>query len=53
VQFTAMPLNRFREAFSSPDWIFELKYDGFRALADIEYGRCRLISRKRVQLIVS
>jgi len=40
-----MPLNRSREPFSSPDCIFELKYDGFRALAEIEYGRCRLISR--------
>src|SRR5215470_11180343 len=40
-----MPLNRSREPFSSPEWIFELKYDGFRALAEIEYGRCRLISR--------
>jgi ATP-dependent DNA ligase len=43
VQFTPMPLNRSREPFSSPDWIF--KYDGFRALAEIEYGRCRLVSR--------
>ena len=33
------------EPFSSLDWIFELKYDGFGALAEIEYGRCRLISR--------
>jgi len=38
-------LNRSREPFSSPDWIYELKYDGFRALAEIEYGRCRLILR--------
>jgi len=45
VPFTPMPLNRSREPFSSPDWIFELKYDSFRALAEIEYGRCRLISR--------
>jgi bifunctional non-homologous end joining protein LigD len=28
-----------------PDWIFELKYDGFRALAVIEHGRAQLISR--------
>jgi len=32
----ALPLNRAREPFSSPDWIYELKYDGFRALAEIE-----------------
>jgi ATP-dependent DNA ligase len=29
-----MPLNRSREPFSSPGWVFELKYDGFRALAE-------------------
>ena len=40
-----MPLNRSRKPFSSPDWVFELKYDGLRALTEIEYGRCRLISR--------
>jgi bifunctional non-homologous end joining protein LigD len=27
------------------DWIFEIKWDGFRCLALIEHGRCRLISR--------
>ena len=40
-----MPLNRSREPFSSPDWIYELKYGGLRALPEIEYGRCRLVSR--------
>ena len=29
--------------------MFELKYDGFRALAYIEAGQCRLVSRKRNQ----
>lgn len=33
------------EAFSDPDWIFELKWDGVRAQARIENGRLRLISR--------
>jgi ATP-dependent DNA ligase len=28
-----------------PDWLFELKYDGFRALAVIEHGRVKLLSR--------
>jgi len=45
LQFTPMPLNRCREPFSSPDRIFELKYDGFRALAEIEHRRAQLISR--------
>ena len=40
-----MPLQRRREAFNHPDWLFELKYDGFRALAMIQPGRAQLISR--------
>jgi bifunctional non-homologous end joining protein LigD len=40
-----MPLRRSVEPFDDPDWIFELKYDGFRALAYVEEGRCRLASR--------
>ena len=31
--------------FSDPDWIFEVKYDGFRSLAYIGSGTCRLVSR--------
>jgi bifunctional non-homologous end joining protein LigD len=31
--------------FDHRDWIFELKHDGFRALALID-GRCQLVSRK-------
>jgi ATP-dependent DNA ligase len=31
--------------FNGAEWIFELKYDSFRALAYIEHGRCRLVSR--------
>jgi bifunctional non-homologous end joining protein LigD len=31
--------------FDDSNWIFELKYDGFRALAVIENGRSKLISR--------
>lgn len=40
-----MPLQTRPSAFDHPDWIFELKCDGFRALAYIENGECRLISR--------
>ena len=35
------------EAFSHPDWIFEIKYDGYRLLAGKERGETRLISRNR------
>ena len=35
-----------KEPFDHPDWLYELKVDGFRALAIIESGACRLVSRK-------
>jgi bifunctional non-homologous end joining protein LigD len=35
------------EPFDDPDWLFELKHDGFRSLAYLEDGRCRLVSRHR------
>ena len=40
-----MPLWSLPEPFDHPDWIFELKYDGWRAIAYVEAGTCRLISR--------
>lgn len=33
------------EPFDNDDWIFETKYDGYRALAMIEDGKCDLVSR--------
>jgi hypothetical protein len=41
-----MPLASLHAPFDHHDWIFELKYDGFRALAHIDSGKCRLVSRK-------
>jgi bifunctional non-homologous end joining protein LigD len=46
-QITPMMLSRLREPFDHPDWIFELKHDGFRCLAYIADGTCQLISRRR------
>ena len=40
-----MPLARFDAPFEHPDWIFEPKMDGFRAVAYVEDGNCRLVSR--------
>jgi len=38
---------RVADAFDHPDWVFELKHDGFRALAYIgDCGSCSLVSRK-------
>jgi bifunctional non-homologous end joining protein LigD len=33
------------EPFTHPDWVFEIKYDGYRLLAGKEHGEVRLISR--------
>ena len=33
------------QPFSDPEWIFEVKWDGIRALAEVKEGRCRLFSR--------
>ena len=41
-----MPLTRVAAPFSHGDWLFELKYDGFRALAYIEDGDVSLVSRR-------
>src|SRR5215469_18714942 len=40
-----MPPGRKPLPFDDPGYLFELKYDGFRALAVVEYGRCTLYSR--------
>src|SRR5438270_710198 len=45
MKYQPMPLGRRRAPFDDPEWLFELKYDGFRALAFVEFGRCTLYSR--------
>jgi ATP-dependent DNA ligase len=40
-----MRLARRPEAFSHPDWLYEIKYDGFRALAYVRNGQVELVSR--------
>jgi bifunctional non-homologous end joining protein LigD len=46
--FSPMPLGQRPEPFDHPDWFFELKYDGFRALAYVDGGGARLVSRRNV-----
>jgi bifunctional non-homologous end joining protein LigD len=41
-----MPLARLDRPFDHPDWIFEPKLDGFRAVAYLEGGACQLVSRR-------
>lgn len=43
--FTPIPLTRRAEPFSHPDWVFEIKWDGFRALLYSGMEGVRLISR--------
>jgi bifunctional non-homologous end joining protein LigD len=43
--FQPMPLSRKPAPFDHPEWVFELKYDGFRSLAIIQNGRAQLVSR--------
>jgi bifunctional non-homologous end joining protein LigD len=42
-----MPLARLPQPFDHDGWLFELKYDGFRALAHLEAGTVHLVSRKQ------
>jgi bifunctional non-homologous end joining protein LigD len=36
--------------FDSPEWLFEIKWDGYRAIAFIEDGKLRLVSRNQNEL---
>ena len=45
LHFQPMPLLKRALPFDDPDWIYELKMDGFRSLAIVEHGRAQLLSR--------
>jgi len=45
-----MRLRLVREPFDHPDYIFELKHDGFRAVAYLQNGECKLVSRNQRNL---
>jgi len=38
------------EAFDDPDWLFEIKWDGYRAVAFIQNRKLRLVSRNQNDL---
>ncbi|HET9304965.1 MAG TPA: non-homologous end-joining DNA ligase [Candidatus Sulfotelmatobacter sp.] len=38
------------EPFDNADWLFEIKWDGYRAVAFIENGKVRLVSRNQNEL---
>jgi|SRR5581483_6043634 len=47
-RITPLAVKRRAEAFDNDGWLFELKYDGFRALLEVDDGAgARLLSRKR------
>jgi bifunctional non-homologous end joining protein LigD len=44
-RITPRSLTRHKEPFNHPDWLFEVKWDGFRALAYLEHNTASLVSR--------
>ena len=38
------------EPFDDPNWLFEIKWDGYRAVAFVDSGRLRLVSRNQNDL---
>ncbi len=45
-----MLATQIKEPFDDPDWIFEMKWDGYRAIAEIREGKVSLYSRNSVSL---
>jgi bifunctional non-homologous end joining protein LigD len=45
-----MRLRSVKEPFDHPDYIFELKHDGFRAVTYVQNGECKILSRNSNQL---
>ena len=39
-----------KEPFDHPDWLFEVKWDGYRAIAEIQDGKVSLYSRNQISL---
>lgn len=47
---TPMLATAVEEPFDNPDWLFEIKWDGYRAVAFLEDGKVRLVSRNQNDL---
>src|SRR5687767_6418476 len=39
------------QAFDDPDWIFEIKWDGYRAVAEVREGSVKLYSRNGLSFL--
>ena len=46
-QISPSPLTSLKEPIGHPNWIFELKHDGFRGILYIDRDQAWLVSRKR------
>ena len=49
-EFKPMLASPWTEPPEGPDWIFEVKWDGYRAIAIIEQSKVRLLSRNGLLL---
>ncbi|MFS8086223.1 MAG: ATP-dependent DNA ligase, partial [Acidobacteriota bacterium] len=38
------------DPFSSPEWIFETKWDGFRSVCFVKDGKARFVSRNQIEM---
>lgn len=38
------------EPFDDPEWLFEIKWDGYRAISFVDHGKIRLVSRNQNDL---
>ena len=47
---TPMLATAVEKPFDSPDWLFEIKWDGYRAVAFVNEGKVRLVSRNQNDL---
>jgi bifunctional non-homologous end joining protein LigD len=47
--FKPMSPVRAQAPFDHPDWVFELKYDGFRGIAFVNGGGTKLVSRRGLE----
>jgi bifunctional non-homologous end joining protein LigD len=45
-----MRLRHVKEPFDNPDYIFELKHDGFRVVVYLQNSECKLVSRNQRSL---
>ena len=49
-KLSPMDLLQVSAPFDDPDFLYEVKFDGFRALAYVDAGHCELVSRKGARL---